>query len=450
MDWRIFKGLIIGILIVAFSSYGIDDFSDPGESNIKWVNSNDFISTSFSGGQCKITNTEPSGEIFGYIRHSISGTKPSTFTISTEVVSSSSSNLGGIVFCLQPGQGFEGYALYIDNGNIVVLKFLENSGSEIVFNALSSYLKPENNEIVISKDGSLFNIFINGEFEGTFTDSQYSTGDIGLFSPGNSEVVYQYVTMENTFRPHEPISYFYDNFESGKLPGWVKHGEADVRVDDGQLKVNTLDDTNATLYYRNITVENFVAAVEVSHRGGANNSSYGLLLLGEEKDILFPIVGGRLYSAGFLGELLDYSSSQVIRGAPYDDGGSYYYYTDTLMIQKEEGSQEYKFMVNGQHLTSFTTTDFDVTGVGLFIGHDLELYFDNFGVAEGNELNPPVSITRRRISGRGGVIRGNQPSATFDLRGRRIGEKGVNQIIPELSPSGVYINNHEGRKIRLR
>ncbi|KMQ53003.1 hypothetical protein CHISP_0224 [Chitinispirillum alkaliphilum] len=449
--------LLISGLPVQSTLIFSDDFSNPALSDLNWsANMPNYVTLGYSDDKLTIKNNHHNYS--GLVTHALpSSDKRDTFTLSVDMIGDPHNSSGmGVMFCLQGAGLIEGYGLHVQ-GNLLYVRKYTGSENGVIFQKNSGYINQDRNEFKISKGGSDFYIFVNGELEGTFTDSQYESGDIAFMVPPSSELVVDRVKKEHVFDIGESRSSFVTSFDGdGTLAGWTRLGDptTEVTEEDNVLKVQTSSSTDGFYYSVNVDVENFVARTVVSHRKGDNRSFYGLFLMGYSGENIsvacFGVNGSRNY-ATFLpdGSTFIPSPSTRVRGAALVHDGETYYYQDTLEIYKAEGSAEYVFRINGKPLSRFTNVQFDISGVGIFAYEDLELQFDYFGVAEGEEL-PNTSIINRPVVRREFLIE-KRDMGTFDLRGRKVNTTPGSGFIREAPrSSGMYLNDKDGKKIIIR
>lgn len=446
--FRTLKAVFIPVLFTAVVASGAellnDDFSDPSVSRDLWLQNlpEEMMTVTVDGGSCQIVN---SSEYSSHYMHSFSDPKPSTFTLSFVLESTSAEGNAGVVFCKQGTEdALNGYYVTVIEEQVVVYK-CENSSAENIFQEKSFDFVSGENKIMISKDGAVFNAFVNDAFVGTFTDENgYSYGDVAFSVSGNTEAVFGSFLMTDQFTEGSVPTSFHDDFEDDTIKRWLRlEDKASVEENGGVLNVTTASEANLWMYTE-LALENFEARVEVSHKAGSSTASYGLILLGDGSPVpmvYFGIRGDRRFYVAQAQENFSPALSAAVNGAS-DNGTDFY--VDTLEIRKSADTDIYEFLVNGVSLEEYTNVSFDITGVGLFADPDLELEFDNFSAAQTG--TSPVGREMRVQNP--SVIRNRGLRGTFDLLGRKAAPVS-GRSFGKSRAAGVYVNDR-GRNIRIR
>ena len=375
-----------------------DDFSDPANSDSYWPAQKD-LQINFGGGKCSITNTN--ANYAGLLTHTVNS-KPTEFTYSASVTRSSDTIVAGL-YVNSVSNAIDGFAVQLGAGSLIYVTKFGSGKSEIIFSKQSSSVNTtQSNNLMISKKSTSYYIYCNNEYVGSFTDSDISTVAVGLILSPKTSAVFDNVVLTNSVTlPPPPSSYCEDDFNDGKLTGWLSFGnQADISEADSVLKIKTKADSVVYL------VRDFAASpvctlkVEVSHRGGSSSPLYGLFLCGNPKDNVIPVAGFGITGSSYYGISLpgstsiDLAQSSDIRGDAYISGSDTVYKKDTLKIIGSSG--KYICFANGVCLDSFSIS-FPVTGVGVFCYGDLKVNFDNFYVDEA--ANSSVThFVKNRIS----------------------------------------------------
>lgn len=437
---------VVAVLLAAMSINAEiifqDDFSNPGTSNNNWNPSNSSsLTKSFAGGECTATNTSTDHAVL--LIHEIIN-PPATFTFSAKI-NRLENKTAGIYVCLGINEGkVSGYELLLFESNVIGVWKHKDGTSAKLFQGQSAYLVSGYNEIKISKKGSKFNIFCNNQYAGTFTDSEINSGNIALELSSGATVKYDDVILTDQFQDATIRTCFSDNFNDGNLTGWLNDEQGQATIQDNALSITT---TNQTIrYLTNLELTNFVVKVTVSHRSGSKKKLYGLCLQGspvnntEIPSAGFLIIGDRMYGT-FTGisDSFNLYSSQKISGAAYTEAGETYYFYDTLEVSKQP-STGYIFKVNNFPLCTVPEIGFNVSSVGLYCSDSLNLLFDDFVAAEGNEAvceDEPISIREKVINRKMITITRARPYV-FDPLGRAIPDFTNIELKRSVSP-GIYL-----------
>lgn len=437
---------------VAFGAF-TDDFNDPASSNPKWVTSGDKVTIQFVDKTCKITNTDTTYAGMAY--HTFPNPKPELFTLSAKIVLAQGAPSAGFVCCMTLDTKVMGYNVsFSSQGDVSVDKVGSSSAATGLVSTHSAYLTTGTNELKISRKEGVFNLFCNGRFTATFTDTEFPRGDIALLVDAKSTVTFDDVVLADTFETGVAPTCFADNFDDGNLLGWSSFGDANAHivVTGGALRITTSAAGQGVYAEADLGLNQFVMNAVVSFRGGSTDKSYGLFVRGTAPTSVplagFGITAGKLCGAFLAGKEYSPVPSTSIKGAPYVSAtGDTTFYNDTLQVIKRNGSAEYLFVVNADTLARLTGVDFAITGVGVFCSEGVDVVVDNFLAAEGTSGECPVS--RPSIA----RVRGGKPEfgnavpdmRVFDLSGRLVaGKRGVlNSAAAEVP--GVYLRSGGAR-----
>jgi len=430
----------------------LDNFTDPAVSVGNWINvAADNMTTAVNGGSCTIDNS--ASRYVGEYLHDFGANKPATFTLSYILKSVQGSNIAGALFCRQPGNTPLGYILTTENDFVVVYKLTltANSINAVpIFHERSFDVKPADNKLTVSKNGSTFHVSANDVFAGSFTDASYSSGDLSLTLFDSTKAVFGAVHVTDTFTPSQPRTEFSDNFNGNNLKYWrqditsVSGPAPIINEADGKLRM-TAGAGSAAYIYIDINLTAFTAKVEVSHVSGRSDSPYGFFLVGDNASqmVKFFIVGGRYYGVWKSGDAQQsLTSNPKIHGSEQASGMAL---TDTLEIKKRDNSPDYEFLVNGEPLYfNLGAVNFGIKGIGLLCENDMTAAFDNFYVKQ----NYPVSTLRddkKQIS-RATSSLTIRNHAFYDMRGRKRYTTASTTGRTPIKAAGIYVNKN-GRDV---
>jgi hypothetical protein len=453
-------GIVLQFLFAgnAFSQFS-DDFSDPSTSNTNWVKSAENLVLEFNeeNQYCHITNGDTTYVAFAY--HSLAESeKSSTFTISGRITLDGQNMGAGFICCLSITTMATGYYIALRDDRYVVVTAIDETGSgAVIFTGSSAFVTSGTNILKISKKDSVFNVFCNNRFVGTFTDDSYSSGDIALLVGTETGAIFDDVVLNDTFEEGTFPTCFSDDFNDGNLVGWDHFGSTDatVEVEDEALHITT-EAGQGVYQVFNLPLQEFIMQATVSYKSGGTQSLYGLFISGEGETSVpfagFGISGGKYYGVFLSGVEYTLLSHSAIKGAPYisSSSGDTTFYTDTLQVVKREGEAEYLFIVNADTITKFTNVTFPVTGAGIFCSESLDVVFDDFIVAEGTELVCPIRkpLTLHQPFNR--VIPARAIDAyLFDCSGRILSRRRSSSFTRGMVP-GLYLSREKKRIIYRR
>jgi hypothetical protein len=436
-------GCIGTIAALSFGAF-TDDFSNEAESNTLWTKNNDAVMLTFANSACKVVNSDTN--FIGYARHAFAANdRRETFTLSGSVTLGSGAFGAGFSVCVAASGMPTGYYIsIIENDRVTVNKIDSTGAGTEVVTVGSAFLTSGTNELAISRKEGTFNIFCNGEFTVSFTDSDFSSGDIGLLVSPGSNAVFDDIVMTDTFKEGAPRTCFADDFSSEALTGWDWFGSSNVSVGVENEALHVVTEASQSIYQVfDLPLTDFVLRTVVSHRGGSSKNFYGLFVCGRGEASIplagFGINGGSNYGTFLAGEALTPTASTSIKGDPYiSSTGDTTYYTDTLEVIKRAGTDNYLFVVNSDTLKRFIGVDFMITGAGIFCLDSLNLIFDDFLVANGTEaicpVREPVAMRRGGRAVLPIVLPAEMP--LFDLSGRLVSRR-VQGMTSRVS--GVYL-----------
>jgi len=433
----------------------VDDFTDPVASHLRWLKSlpDDMLSATVDGGSLTLTNNSAYvGDYYG----SLGNSKPSVLTVSVVLKSISADGHAGVMFCR--GDGPEGYLLTVYEGEVGVFKFTKTSNGGVSYSSIrleSSFdLNHSSDTLMASKNGSTINVFVNGVFQFSISDTQFASGDVSLYVSPQANAVFGPVRVTDEFIEGGQSTEFSDNFSSSELRYW-QYPNSTVpvaNVVDGRLVVNP-GAGSATWIYVDLNITDFSVKVDVNHVSGTTGEPYGIVLVGERTGgalsmVNFAIRGDRRYTIWDSNDN-EYISvpSTAIKGSAGDLG---VVFIDTLEVRKMPGSNQYDFLANGTLLASYPVVNFKIASIGLFCYSAQTVSFDNFAAKK--EVDPSsikhgVTKISRRPAG------AKRPASTvfYDLRGRKRYTVAASPAAGRMPvrAAGMYVTEN-GREIRIR
>ncbi|MGO4547101.1 family 43 glycosylhydrolase [Paenibacillus sp. 2TAB23] len=204
---------------------------------------------------------------------------PEQFVMEADINPSASQQTSGFVFRVtDPGNGSDNMSGYFagisPNGSLEVGKMnsAANNGNgnwtEITRDTVAVYPNQVNQLKVIGLDSTYY-IFVNGKFEVQFTDTEYTTGAVGLRAwNDNNKVSYDNIKITSLTYKAET---FDENFDDGNAQGWTTYGgswsaaDGKYKVLDGAGFKAVADGTN----YSNLTYE---TDISISNATGDQNA----------------------------------------------------------------------------------------------------------------------------------------------------------------------------------
>jgi hypothetical protein len=444
---RITAGLLTTLVLSGYAAFN-DDFSNEQVSNTNWTKNSDALTVQFASGACKIVNSDTG--FMGFARHAFSeNARPSTFTLSGKITLDNATMSAGFACCVASSGMATGYYISIVENSLVAIHKMGSSGSSTVLGVeKSTFLTSGANELKISRKDGVFNIFCNGRFTATFTDNDFSAGDIGLLVAPKTTAVFDDIVMTDTFDTASVPTCFADDFSNSALLGWDWFGtdyeNASLHAENGVLHITTGALQNVYQVF-DMPLTNFIMRVVVSHRGLSSQNFYGLFVCDGGTSTIsvagFGINGDSRYGVGVFRpeDPIVPVPSTSIRGDRYvSSTGDTTYYLDTLEVMKREGEDAYLFIVNKDTLSRLTGVDFAVAGAGIFCFDSIDVRFDDFLVANGTEavchVEIPVTLRTRHPAALDIV---KSDLRFFDLSGRVAAKNGM-QLRSGAAP-GLYI-----------
>jgi hypothetical protein len=409
-----------------------DNFQDSTATKANWI----FpaaIKRQFTGNALTVQNTD--SKFTWSVTHNFA-TKAPTFSLTASITfSSPAANDAGLGFCMK---GTSGITLWLGTSqNIYVYK-----DNLLLFNKANSFINSTANTVAISKIDSVFTVFCNTIYIGSFicSDANYiAGGDIALVVGNNSSFQVSDLKMTDQPTTGAPKTAYNDNFTSGNTQGWYVTGlNGTVSVSSGALTVANSGVSPANPYISG----NFNKAslrVIATHQQG--DAYYGLAFY-----IFAPgPAGDTVKSYLFLiNQARDYASGQPDSNSIYALQNSLVHGDkDTLEVLRF--SNKYKFRINHALMPdSFPLlSPGRISAAGLYVGGKTTVSFEDFAVG-GDSLGNFASIinfSKGHGNSFGPISRlaGND-FTVFDVRGRVI-KHGTGNYLEALKklPGGMYI-----------
>jgi hypothetical protein len=213
-----------------------DDFSSPYFTAISWLLSDPQNAVmSITNQDLTIKNLHQYNSVIAL--HSLSK-KYCNFTISTTILSESSGS--GLFFDVTTDQTgkINGYGALLSFDKIEIVKF--SSGSHTTLSSHSStFIKPSENVLTVSKKDSLMQIFCNGYFLYSCIDGELPAGDIALMVQPRSSTIFGDFEFLSTPLDSSSFKPFLDNFNTPVIFGWRKSGNGTTINVDSTLEMRT-------------------------------------------------------------------------------------------------------------------------------------------------------------------------------------------------------------------
>ena len=358
-----------------------DDFQDPTLSKSKWI-FDDSVVSGYGNGQITLQNKD--NTYMRFVTHNLTGAKSPTFTLSATItLTSSASNGAGLVCCKTDTSGILVHLGTLQN--LFVNKF-STKEQKIVLDVFNSFINPGINVVTVSKQGSTFNFFCNGNFISTVTISEAlftAGGDIGFILPTKSSAVFDNVVMTDDYATGSTRTCFSDDFNDADVNGWYTYAISGAfQSDGGKLSVSNNDTETTGLLFVHGDFGRSSLKTVTSFTSG--KSVYGCMLVHT-----VPTGQGNAYktysflvdSAQHYGVSNPDSSSfrmslpkSFVHGAAAAYGGK-----DTLEVVRF--NNRYEFKINGvaaENALPVPSMTFDAAG--LYVGPKTSVSFEMFSV----------------------------------------------------------------------
>jgi hypothetical protein len=355
-----------------------------------------------------------------YMHTFAANAKPATFTLSaTFFIADSTGNGAGLMYCLNNSGAMKGYTLQLGVGQYVFCSKYPSAAN--LKDKFSTFVNPfpAANTIMVTKLGSVFNVFCNGHLITRFSDGDYVSGDIALLVPPGATIKVDDVLMTDQVQPVDSSACYADSFLTTASDAWSNPSEGEATFGGGHLVLNNTNTIySSTIYTDGISSVASLKAV-VSHKSGAGG--YGVAFVQSDSNKVTPFAflvdSSRRYSV--VNPDSSTISSHIAAGTVYGALG-----TDTIEVLRF--AKYWEFLINGSLQDSQPVpSDFRVDGFGLYASHSTALscsYFVAGGDSTGARCaaNPVISRLQAPglklaapLFGKGSVV--------YDVRGRRVG-----------------------------
>ncbi|MBN2188332.1 MAG: hypothetical protein JW699_02670 [Chitinispirillaceae bacterium] len=403
--------------LMAAGAYGqeypfSDDFSDAVQTGQEWGKLNltdDSLAAVCSGGVYTVTNQHVSPSAAGIIYHNFTN-KTATFTASSVITRSSADNQAGIVLCLSASP-FNTYAVQLSGndciGRLAVTKY--NSGSPSpMFNATYHH-QDISDTITVSREGTVFTVFCNGVYLGSFTDSSpLAAGNVGFLVLGNSSAIFDDFMYTDQFTQGSFPAALIDNFNDGVIgKQWLLRDCPSFAEHDTVLDI-TPTGSNYVYAEHLMPIDTFYSKLIVSHRSGDFNALYGFYLRGPDSIVgmnvtwhtaVFGITGLGVWAAYVPGGTMtpNYEQGIVHGNADEISPGDTLFYQDTIVVTKTSGSSNYIMIINGNVADTLTTSDitFPVVGAGICVAGIQNIFADYFFIGPDSSGTGVINIAKK-------------------------------------------------------
>jgi hypothetical protein len=265
-------GLIAGSEAAVLFS---DDFQDAATSKAKWIFP-DSVTATYGNGSVTLRNKD--SQYMWFVSHTMTS-KISTFTLTAKITLSPSASSGvGIAYCKTDSTGI---ILQMGNVQNLYVKKFTPSQQPVVFDVMNSFISMTTNVIVVSKKESVFNVFCNNNFLGSFTvnDPLFSAGgDIGLVLLPKTSAVFEDIAMTDDFRTGFKRTCFSDDFSDADHVGWYTYTiSGTYQSGGGKFAVANNDAQMSGLLFVNGDFRQSSLKVITSFKSGKN--AYGCMFV---------------------------------------------------------------------------------------------------------------------------------------------------------------------------
>lgn len=264
-----FASFLLTITTLSAEQVFRDDFSSPYFTAISWLLSDQQNATmSISNQNLNLKNLHQYNSVIAL--HSLSKKYPS-FTISTTIISESAGS--GLFFNVTTDQSgkINGYGALLSFDKIEIVKFISGSHTTLASQG-STFIKPSENVITLSKKDSLMQIFCNGYFIYSCTDGELPAGDIALMVQPRSSAIFGDFEFLSTPLDSSSFKPFIDNFNTSSIFGWRKSGSGTNANVDSTLEIRT-NSSQQFLYTIDQPMNNFQLETEICQKNVVNSDS---------------------------------------------------------------------------------------------------------------------------------------------------------------------------------
>jgi hypothetical protein len=260
--FQFFAPVLLTITTLSAEQVFRDDFSSPYFTAISWLLSDQQNATmSISNRTLILKNLHQYNSVIAL--HSLSK-KYQNFTISTTILSESAGS--GLFFNVTTDQSgkINGYGALLSFDKIEIIKFISGSHTTLASQG-STFIKPSENVITVSKKDSLMQIFCNGYFIYSCTDAELPAGDIALMVQPRSSTIFGDFEFLSTPLDSSSFKPFIDNFNTQTIFGWRKSGSGTNTNVDSTLEIRT-NSSQQFLYTIDQPVNNFQLETEICQK----------------------------------------------------------------------------------------------------------------------------------------------------------------------------------------
>jgi hypothetical protein len=381
MKQRIMESVLflIGLLVVASPADTLfhDDFQDAATSKPKW-SFPDSVTSVYGSGAVTLHNKDTTYTWF--VTKNLSPTP--TFALSATItLTSLASNGVGIVCCKTDTSGI---VLQLGTSQRVHVYQYHRSVRKDLLDVFNSFVSSTANVVTISKQGSTFNIFCNGNFLGaaSVSDPLYTAGgDIAMIIPAKASAIFDNVVMTSQYDSGSTITCFSDDFLDANVNGWFTYTiNGTIQPQAGKLLVSNTDTLYSGLLFVNGDFKRSSMKIITEFKQG--KGVYGCLFVYTNPSDVgntyntysFIVDSTQRYGVGVpdSAKIKMNTPKTFIHGATGDG-------KDTLEILRFNSS--YKFKINGTVAEDALPLPARAPdGAGFYLGPKTSIYFDMFAV----------------------------------------------------------------------
>jgi hypothetical protein len=311
------------------------------------------------------------------------------------------------------------------DGYLSIFKTSSSGGSVQIF--FSDYSQRGlSDTLMVSKQGNLFNVFVNGIFigKGYDTGTLLPGGEFGLVVSGKQSAVFDNVLFTNQYTPGNSATTFTDDFNDGAIkPNWIWGAGTVLSEKDGMLFLRFSDSTVDRSVKVVMDADTFSSRLVVSWRAGDSMPLYGFSFT--EKNAVdstryaFFGISGKRFHASFR-DNVSYSlkTSSEILGKAFILPGDTTYWRDTIEVLRHAGAGHYLMFVNGVRIDSLPVlgAGFRIVSAGVFCQGGQVVAADYFFIGP----NFPTAVKGNYMPLRTVMLKKNG-NYCFDPMGRRLG-----------------------------
>jgi hypothetical protein len=365
--------------------------------------------------------------------HSLSK-KYKNFSITTTIASESAGS--GVFFNITTDQlgHFNGYAALISFEKVELLKYSSGSHTTLASHS-STFIKPSDNVLTVSRKDSLFLLFCNGYFLYSCCDKELPPGDCAIIIQPRSTTLFSNFEFQSTPLDSSSFKPFIDNFDKPISFGWRKSGSGTNLIVDSSLEIAT-SAYQQFFYTIDQPMQRFQMQTDFCQKSSKINDSSmcGITMtatLHENPDSLILIQIGfdnkkELVCKG----IPDFKPINAIDSSIKDSTWKH------LQVLYDHTTMS--FYCNG-HLLFESLQSFNIKSAGLFSSNGPIARFDNFSL-KGMENPVSVHYVYQQINKAYKTTYCNIPNQTawHDLLGRTVN---LQPLTSRTSASILMINN---------